>query len=887
MGAGKKIGTIFLCLLMVVCSLQYVPSVQVEAANVIEIRTVDDLYNVNNNLSGNYILMNDIDLSEATAEGGKYDYLGNGWRPIGCDDTYKPVKDSGFCGSFNGNGYSVKGMRIEINNSAASNREYELGLFGKLGQGTIKNLKVEGFIKATVDNRGANVGAIVGKVGEQGTLLNCGSDCDIYVCSGPSGGAIAVGGVTGTTFGRLKYCYNRADIKAISYVDQACVHIGGIAGSSYCGEEVGGDIKGCYNTGNITTTMELNESEGGCTTGGICGAVVGDKEIGYRFVLANNYNTGNITANATGKKASAQVGGIIGAASIYTYLTIQKCYSIGKLESTGHKSAIGGSVFIFPITVENCYYLEGQGEQQEGAIPLSVEQLNNRESFEGFDFYKNWTIDRKADYQYPQLRENRQDVFREIDSIEILSLPDKQTYYTGDELVLTGARLKVYYSDATTEEIAIKSDMVSGYDTNVAGEQEITVKYRNLVKTFIVHVEQKKVVSILVKESPDKTSYIEGQTFDSSGMVVEAVYNNGERKIVTDYTVEEIGHTVGERDLVISYQGATTTVGITVLERKVESLNIKRLPKKIVYFTGDVFDASGLIVEAVYNDASKEIVSDYNLSDTDTAEAGVKVATISFAGKTAVFQYSVVEPKVSGLKVKGDYKKHYIEGEELDFSGLEIFAEYTNGKVEKVLLNECKVEGYTGEHGKNTVALSYHDASYSLEVDVHKATDIRTVQIKPDCVHVGEKISYCTVCNSVIAIEQTNALGHNFVIINEKKADYFSAGYTGDKKCKNCGIVEIKGKSIPKLILKRPVITVKAGKKKVKVTIGKVQGAVKYQIRIKKGNKWKTYTTSKLKKTIKGLTKGKRYKIKVRAVAIKGEMKANSKYSKTVKIRVK
>lgn len=811
MGAGKKIGAILLCLLMVVCSLQYVPSVQVEAANVIEIRTVDDLYNVNNNLSGNYILMNDIDLSEATAEGGKYDFMGNGWKPIGCDDTYKPVKDNGFCGSFNGNGYSVKGMRIEIKNSVASNREYELGLFGKLSQGTIKNLKVEGSIKVTVENRGANVAAIVGKVGEQGTLLSCGSDCDIYVCSEPSGGAIAVGGVTGTTFGRLKYCYNRGDIKAISYVDQACVHIGGIAGSSYCGEQVGGDIKGCYNTGNITTTMELNESEGDCTTGGICGAVVGDKEFGYQFVIANNYNTGNITANTIGKKASAQVGGIIGAASIYTYLTIQKCYSIGKLESTGHKSAIGGSVYLFPITVENCYYLEGQGEEQEGAIPLSVEQLSNRESFEGFDFYKNWTIDRKADYQYPQLRENRQDVFREINS----------------------------------------------------------------------------VVSISVTKSPDKTLYIEGQTFDSSGMIVEAVYNNGERKNVTDYTVEEIGHTVGERALEISYQGVTTTVDITVLERKIESLNIKSLPAKIVYFTGDVFDASGLIVEAVYNDASREIVSDYNLTDTDTEESGIKAATISYAGKTAVFQYRVVEPEVSKLKVKGDYKKHYIEGEELDFGELEIFAEYTNGKVEKVPLNECKVNGYTGEYGKNTVVLSYYDASYSLEVNVHKSTDIKTVQRKPDCVHGGEKIVYCTVCNSVIEVEQINAIGHDFVVTNAKKADYFSAGYTGDKKCRNCGIVEVKGKSIPKLILKKPVITVKAGKKKVKVTIGKVQGAVKYQIRIKKGNKWKTYTTFKLKKTIKGLTKGKRYKIKVRAVAIKGRMKANSKYSRTVKIKVK
>ena len=44
---------------------------------------IADLNAINNNLSGNYILMNDIDLSE-TAPGGQWD-AGNGWVPIGSD----------------------------------------------------------------------------------------------------------------------------------------------------------------------------------------------------------------------------------------------------------------------------------------------------------------------------------------------------------------------------------------------------------------------------------------------------------------------------------------------------------------------------------------------------------------------------------------------------------------------------------------------------------------------------------------------------------------------------------------------------------------------------------------------------------------------------------
>ena len=38
-----------------------------------EIRTIEDLYAINNDTSGNYRLMNDIDMTEETAKGGSWD----------------------------------------------------------------------------------------------------------------------------------------------------------------------------------------------------------------------------------------------------------------------------------------------------------------------------------------------------------------------------------------------------------------------------------------------------------------------------------------------------------------------------------------------------------------------------------------------------------------------------------------------------------------------------------------------------------------------------------------------------------------------------------------------------------------------------------------------
>ena len=77
----------------------------------IEIRTIEDLYNVRDDLTANYILMNDIDRTEATAKGGDWDFMGNGWNPIGSNDIYSNEE---FSGIFDGNGHKINGLRIDV-----------------------------------------------------------------------------------------------------------------------------------------------------------------------------------------------------------------------------------------------------------------------------------------------------------------------------------------------------------------------------------------------------------------------------------------------------------------------------------------------------------------------------------------------------------------------------------------------------------------------------------------------------------------------------------------------------------------------------------------------------------------------------------------------------
>ena len=129
----KKILTLLLTLVLIVSCVPM--TVGAEEEDFIPVYTVEDLYSIRNNLSANYKLMNDIDLTEATAPGGDYDYLGNGWNPIGGGSSYGATA---FSGVFDGDGHKISGMRIDFKTVPNGYGEGYFGLFSKI-IGTVKS----------------------------------------------------------------------------------------------------------------------------------------------------------------------------------------------------------------------------------------------------------------------------------------------------------------------------------------------------------------------------------------------------------------------------------------------------------------------------------------------------------------------------------------------------------------------------------------------------------------------------------------------------------------------------------------------------------------------------------------------------------------------------
>ena len=170
-----------------------------------------------------YLLANDIDLS------GYPD-----WTPIG---RFDPPDDMlPFSGVFDGQGYSITGLKISGNEEAR-------GLFGYTYCSAIRNV----VIRNPEIQGGDKVGALVGHQAYSSEgIENC------AVIGGKIQGSNRAGGLVGNMEeSPIKNCYTTCEVIATDY------HAGGIVGA----HKVGSGLENCYATGNVS----------GPNSGGIAG----------------------------------------------------------------------------------------------------------------------------------------------------------------------------------------------------------------------------------------------------------------------------------------------------------------------------------------------------------------------------------------------------------------------------------------------------------------------------------------------------------------------------------------------------------------------------------------------------------------------------------------
>ena len=149
---------------------------------------------------------------------------------------------------------------------------------------------------------------------------------------------------------------------------------------------------------------------------------------------------------------------------------------------------------------------------------------------------------------------------RSVTGITLPTLPEQLTVTLGSELDTTGLAVQVNYNDSTNK--LTQDYTISGFDQNTAGVQKLTVSYTALSgsvysATFNVEVvdPRGRQTGIEITKLPDRTTYIKREKLDTTGMIVSAVYDNGNTEVITDYKAS------GYNALKLGKQTITVTAG--------------------------------------------------------------------------------------------------------------------------------------------------------------------------------------------------------------------------------------------------------------------------------------------------------------------------------------
>ncbi len=396
----------------------------------ISIYNKEDLKNIENDMSADYHLENDIDLE------------GENFEPIG----YKVDNDHVFFkGNLDGNGHKIYNGKIIFPNSDF------IGIIAVAENNTIKNVSVESLYVVGRDVVGILIGTTGGDPEEEieAEVINCSVKGEVK-------GREYIGLLTGGNLGEIKDSYATGKVKGDDWV-------GGLVG--YNGSQVEAHIENCYFKGHVTggeyvgglvSVQDAGSTIEKCYTEAIVlGKVPGGLiSMNYSGNIYESFSTGSVRAEGESCVAGGfvsvahmaeeglaeihdcystasvssewQAGGFMGQGDGHFY----NCYAVGVVHGEGEgvagfAAAIADTEIENSYSFSNCYYDKertGQSigaylhdwhediyeiiEEEEGVLEgKNTNEMLQQDTFDEWDFDNIWSITEETTYPFLQWQE--------------------------------------------------------------------------------------------------------------------------------------------------------------------------------------------------------------------------------------------------------------------------------------------------------------------------------------------------------------------------------------------------------------------------------------------------------------------------------------------------
>lgn len=165
----------------------------------------------------------------------------------------------------------------------------------------------------------------------------------------------------------------------------------------------------------------------------------------------------------------------------------------------------------------------------------------------------------------------------EVSKITITNLPEKLTYYTGDEFDSSGLTVMATQTNGETTDVTNEITFSGFSSDSPATGKKITCSYvsgsKKFTATFKIDVILLEAVRLEVRKMPSRVEYYDGEQFDITGIVVGIVYNDGHEETVSD--VSEItaeGYNpmqLGDQYVTISCRGKSAVISVRTVRSEI------------------------------------------------------------------------------------------------------------------------------------------------------------------------------------------------------------------------------------------------------------------------------------------------------------------------------
>lgn len=193
-------------------------------------------------------------------------------------------------------------------------------------------------------------------------------------------------------------------------------------------------------------------------------------------------------------------------------------------------------------------------------------------------------------------------------------------YYEGDILDVSGLKVSIKYESGLSEDIPV-DQLTLTYPTPLVEGAVLTIEYMQFKKEFELFVLPLEISKIELESLPTKTTYYAGEIFDPTGMVIEATYTNGNKRVI-DYSnlqYKTTPLTIDDTILTITYQDFTVELPITIQPN---------------YIVSDYSNLQSVIDSAVNNSVIRLANGTFNTSIVINIPLSKNLTILSFKNTT-------------------------------------------------------------------------------------------------------------------------------------------------------------------------------------------------------------------------------------------------------------